>query len=267
MEHISATGADYGRIRVAGSVGFALAALLYGRLAGPAAADHVVIAMLVMLAANAVATRLVPVPSASATGRDEPQGVGDLLRRPALALLLAAGFLMQASHGAYVGFFSIALQEAGYGSDALGLAWAGAVAAEVLMMLVTGRFLTALGPRLLMGVSVAVAAFRWALYAATLAPAALVVGQALHAFTYAGFHVAAVQTIHRLVPAGRRATGQALYSGWTFGAGMMVGTAASGILKDLAGQPLMFGTASALAMGALILILLGAGRQPRGARA
>jgi PPP family 3-phenylpropionic acid transporter len=134
------------------------------------------------------------------------------------------------------------------------------VAAEIVMLLVVGRLAATIGPRALLALSVAAAVVRWTAYAFSVAPAVLVAGQLLHACTYAGFHVAAVQTVYRLCPAGTRATGQAFYSGWTFGAGMMVGTVTAGVLKDHLGAAGMFGSAAAMALAALGLIILGAGR-------
>jgi len=259
LEYVAASGADYGRIRVAGSMGFALMALAYGPLAGTATATAVVPTMLVLLALSATCTSLVPVEGR--VRRASPLSMGRLLRLPTVGLVLAAGFLMQASHGAYIGFFSIILEENGYSPGAVGLAWAGAIAAEVILMLLSARLVNVLGTRALMAMAVAVATLRWFLYAFSVAPVALVVGQAMHAMTYAGFHVAAVQAMQRLVPAGSRATGQALYSGWTYGAGMMAGTLLAGVVKDHLGTGWMFTISGVMALSALGIILAKPGRR------
>ena len=260
LEYVHTSGRDYGRIRVFGSISFALVALLYGRLAGNSTAGMVVPAALVVLALNAAVTSLVPAPSSPR--RTARVSAAQILRLPGVGLLLAAGFLMQASHGAYLGFFSLVLEENGYPGFAVGMAWAGAVVLEVLLMVFSGRLVTALGIRNLMALSVAIAAFRWFLYAGSVAVPVLLVGQALHAFTYAGFHVAAVQTMQRLIPAGSRSTGQAFYSGWTFGAGIMAGTLYSGIIKDYLGTGPMFVSAGVMALAALAILLLSARPRP-----
>jgi PPP family 3-phenylpropionic acid transporter len=263
LEYVASSGADYGRIRVAGSVGFALTALMYGPLMGTATVTAVVPAMLVLLALSAACTSLVPVQGRMS--RASSLSMARLLRLPGIGLLLAAGFLMQSSHGAYIGFFSIILEENGYSPGVIGLSWAGAIVAEVILMLLSARLVTTLGTSKLMATAVAVAALRWFLYAFSVAPAALVVGQAMHAFTYAGFHVAAVQVVQRLVPAGSRATGQALYSGWTYGAGIMAGTLLAGIVKDHLGAAPMFSLSGFMALAALVIILARPGRRPQSA--
>lgn len=260
LEVLEASGGRYGRIRVAGSLGFASTALLYGWLAGSASSSRVVPAMLIMLAINAcIASLIIPPPPARRAPAPPPL---TFLRHPPIILLLAAGFLMQASHGAYLGFFSLVLQEAGYSSLAVGAAWGGAIGAEVIMMLWVDRLAARLGVSRLLALSVAAAALRWGMYAVTLSPLVLVLGQGLHAFTYAGFHVAAVKAIFRLFPRSARATGQALYSGLTYGAGLTAGTMISGLVKEKMGQAAMFWVACALALASLGLILGGAGRKP-----
>jgi len=114
---------------------------------------------------------------------------------------------------------------------------------------------------------VGIASFRWFLYAGPMAMPVVILGQALHAFTYAGFHVAAVQTMQRLVPAGSRSTGQAFYSGWTFGAGIMAGTLYSGIVKDNFGTASMFASAGMMALAALVILFIGVRPRDLDARA
>ena len=262
LETIEATGADYGRIRVNGSIGFALSSFLFGWLAPGGAPFAVVPTHLVLLAGAAVAASFVPPP------RPAPQArAGEARRvisRLPVALILTTGFLMQASHGAYVGFFSLVLRESGYPTWVVGTAWAGSILSEVAVLVLAATLIRRLGLRRLLAFSVGIAVLRWTLYATTISGPALVLGQAMHGFTYAGFHVAAINTVHRLFPAEARSTGQAIYSGWTYGAGLMIGTSLAGLVKDLAGNRAMFGVETALAIGALVLIALGAARGDSG---
>jgi len=224
----------------------------------------VVPAGIAVLAVNALVTSFVPAPVSPR--RIARLSASQLLLLPGVGGLLAAGFLMQASHGAYLGFFSLVLEENGYSGLAVGMAWAGAIAAEVIVMLLSRRLVTGMGVRRLMALSVSIAAFRWFLYSASVAVPVLILGQVLHAFTYAAFHVAAVQTIQRLVPAGSRTMGQAFYSGWTFGAGIMAGTLYSGIVKDHLGTGPMFVSAGVMALASLGILVLGARTRPATAR-
>ena len=63
----------------------------------------------------------------------------------------------------------------------------------------------------------------------------LVVAQLGHSVTFALAHLAGVQLVQQLVPAGARRNAQALYSGLVFGLGIVIGTAAAGPLYAAVG--------------------------------
>ena len=58
----------------------------------------------------------------------------------------------------------------------------------------------------------------------------LIVAQIGHAATFAVAHLAGVQLVQEMVPVGARRNAQALYSGLSFGLGIVLGTAAAGPL-------------------------------------
>src|SRR5207245_9324063 len=91
-----------------------------------------------------------PLPQPGATPRPTRPGGGPplstLLRGPAIILFLVACVLSQAAHGPYYVFYSIHLEKAGYGPQAIGLLWALAVASEVIAMLRVGPLLARSGP-------------------------------------------------------------------------------------------------------------------------
>jgi PPP family 3-phenylpropionic acid transporter len=102
---------------------------------------------------------------------------------------------------------------------------------------------------------------RWTTIAWVEAPAPLVAVQVLHALTYASFHVAALREMHRRFPPGKRAEGQTLFSGLTYGLGGLVGMLLAGGLAERGGIGAAFLVSAAIA--ALGLIVLGARPGPR----
>jgi PPP family 3-phenylpropionic acid transporter len=83
----------------------------------------------------------------------------------------------------------------------------------------------------------------------------VVPAQLMHAFTFAAFHIAAVTQTQRLFARDLQASGQALYSALTYGAGTVVGTFASGALFDTMGAWFTFGVSSAIAVAAAGLMI------------
>ena len=115
-----------------------------------------------LLAAILVASLLVPrPPDVVADHRRQPLHL--VVRQRAVFSFLLSGLLLQAAHGAYYSFFSLHLQEFGYGRTAIGLLWSVGVVAEVLIFAVMHRVLLRFGVRALLLISLALAALRWGL--------------------------------------------------------------------------------------------------------
>ena len=137
---------------------------------------------------------------------------------------------------------------------AVGLLWAFAVLCEVLMLSRMDGLVKLVGTEAVLYSSLAVAAARWLLIGSVSSVVWLTFGQALHAVTYAAFHVAAIQVVYRMFSDGQQARGQALYSGMTFGLGLFVGSLGSGWLAELIGLPAVFQASAGVALLAIIVL-------------
>jgi PPP family 3-phenylpropionic acid transporter len=181
-----------------------------------------------------------------------------------VALFLLGGVLMQASHGPYYVFFSLHLRQAGIPPRTLGLLWAAAIGAEILMMLRMPSILMRHGPVTIMAACSALAAVRWTLCALSVEPLLLLPAQVLHAATFAAFHIAAVSHAFSEFGRERSATGQAIFSSATYGLGSILGMVGSGLLRDPLGTPALFGCAAGVALAGGLL-LASVARPRRGA--
>jgi len=178
----------------------------------------------------------------------------------ALWTLLALLTLHQVSHGAYYAFFSLHLTTAGYGAGAISLLWSCGVVAEVVAFLRGDSLQGALGLKALLGWSLALTPLRWLLLALPLTTTTLVLAQCGHAVTFALVHLAGIQLVQRLCPPAAANKAQALYSGLTFGVGMVAGSALAGPLYDWAGGQGVFAAATVLSV---LVFLLWLGLVPR----
>lgn len=250
--------AEYGRMRGWGSIGFIVSSAATGAVLAVAPTRFVIYAALGWAVLNAAASFGLPaVPPETSRPRTS---LSSSLRRIEVILFFAGCLLMQASHGAYYAFFSIHMERSGFGSATIGLLWALGVGAEVAVMFFSPRLIGRVSPATLLVVCALLAALRWAMLSASASPAVVVPAQMLHAFTFAAFHIAAVTQTRRLFARDLQASGQALYSALTYGAGTVVGTLASGALFDNLGAWFTFGASSAIAVAAAGLMLAFKGR-------
>ena len=253
LNHLGEHVHRYTRIRLWGSIGFILAVLLLGRLLDVydvAVVPHWVLAFMAGIWVAAVLVRERP----REASRREHQPLRRVLRHRRVLALLAACFLMQATHGPFYAFYSIYLEGHGYSRGLIGQLWALGVVAEVVLFVFMHRLVERFSLRNLFLSSFVLTGLRWVLVA--LFPESLAIqafAQLLHAASFGVYHAVAILLIHRFFVGPHQGRGQALYSSMSFGAGGGVGTFASGFLWVSAGSQTTYLVAAAVSVLGLIV--------------
>jgi MFS transporter, PPP family, 3-phenylpropionic acid transporter len=255
LSHLGDRPQRYGHVRLWGSVGFILAVLLGGLLFRGERIATVPAALLLLVAATAAAVwRVPPARAPAAAVEGEFGGFGAALRRPWVLALLLVCVLQQAAFGPYYVFFTIYLDELGYGTGMAGFLWAWGVAAEILMFIYTPRLIERFGSRSLLVFALGVSVLRWLLtaWAATSLPL-LLFAQTLHMAAFGLFHAVAVLLVHRAFTGRLQGRGQALYSAVGFGVGGALGSLASGYAWSLGGAAAAWTGAALVALAAMVV--------------
>ena len=241
----------YGRIRVWGSISFIMVVVVLGRVIDLFSIDLI----LVLIFAGSIMLGLMTfsVPRISidrqAGGRKH---LRSFLNLP-VAVFLTCSFLMLVSHGTYYGFFSIHLENLGFSKTFIGIAWALASTAEILVMVTSKRLFARFSLEKVLIFSFAIASVRWImLFFVTSAPLILL-SQCLHAATYGTFHMASILYIDRLSPNHLKTFGQAVNNAVQYGLGLMIGFFLNGFLYDALGSYNLFMVSSGIAaLGGLL---------------
>ena len=190
-------------------------------------------------------------------------GAGHLKSQKSIVFLICA-FLMLLSHGAYYGFFSIHLERLGFGKTFIGISWAVASAAEIIVMIHSGRLFKRFSLETVMVFSFSIAAMRWFLLAFVDSGPVILITQVLHAFTYGAFHMASILYVDALSSAASKTLGQAVNNAVSYGLGLMAGFFMSGYLYETIGSHALFMTSGGIALiGGMIMKLYQIGFQNR----
>ena len=229
---------SYGRIRAWGSISFIMIVLVLGKIIDLYSVEIIII--LILAGSIMLSTVSIRIPDIQiAPEKRLPSEARNLIDGRVLVFLFCA-FLMLVSHGAYYGFFSIHLENLGYGTTFIGLAWALASTAEILVMIRSDRIFKRFSLETVLIFSFMVAALRWfILFFAQSAPAILL-SQTLHAVTYGSFHMASILYIDRLAPDKAKTLGQAVNNAISYGLGLMVGFFVNGYLFEITGSFVLF---------------------------
>jgi len=230
----------YGPLRLWGSLGFVAAAAAAATLVAQGGIEGFPL----VLAASLVLLALTCLPFERSAHPPHQPSRGSI--PVTVWWLLALLTFHQVAHGPYYAFFSIHLRAAGYSGPVISGLWSLAVVAELVAFMSGGFLERRLGRRRLLGLALLVSPLRWLLLALPPSWAGLVAAQLGHAATFALVHLAGIQLVQAGVPAGAVRRAQALYSGLTFGLGVVAGSALAGPLYGKLGGAGAFRAAALL---------------------
>ena len=237
----------YGKIRLFGSVGFILVALVLVKFLS---SGDIALLYLCTLAFLTAITAFVIAKNAEAI-LDKTESVTndiDLLKD---WKLWAGLTLMQVSFGAFYNFFTIYETDYGISLDMTIYLWTFGVVVEIFMLFFQGRFLKN-NLLLILQIATLATAFRWVLL--FLFPQNLVIlflSQTIHALSFALFHSAAITYLFYLYK--HKSLAQQFFSGITYGFGAFMGALIAGYVYELYPEYL-FLSASFLALGAFYFL-------------
>ena len=256
-QHVGQSGGfdarRYGRVRLWGSLGFLVTVLWAGawfeRHGMGSFPDWAAITLLGVV----VSVWAMPDHKEPLHAHHERLSVWPVLRQPRVAWFFVAGFLHVLSHLLIYVFFSLYLDELGYGKEVIGMLWAAAVVVEIAWFFTQGRWLPLLSLEkwlwlasllMLLRMVATAAAAQWLWV--------LVLAQTVHAITFAAHHSVCVAWLNQHFPGRLRARGQAIYAVVCYGASGMLGGVLGGLISTYWGLNAVFWLSTLVALGATL---------------
>ena len=255
MDVLGAERKSYGRIRAWGSISFILMVLVLGKIIDLYAVD--IILILISAGSLMLACISIRIPAVTPPKKESRAQSAESLFTKRTVVFLFCAFLMLASHGAYYGFFSIHLENLGYSSTFIGMAWAVASTSEILVMIKSDKLFDRFSLENVLFFSFLIASVRWIILYFAGSAAVILLSQTLHAVTYGTFHMASILYMDRLAPEQAKTLGQAVNNALSYGLGLMAGFFVNGYLYELAGSFTLFLVSSAIALAGGIIFRSG----------
>ena len=252
--------ADYGRVRLWGSISFIAASMTGGYVLSNTGAGMILPMILAGCAITVVAALMLP--KETPLGSDaSPRRAGwrealRLCRDRRFLVFMAAGSFIQAAHAVYYTFGTLNWQRLGLSSTLIGGLWALGVISEIILFAYSARVTARFGPAALLALGGAAGVLRWVLTAFDPGVWLLIVLQCLHAFTFGATHLAAMQFITRAAPAHLAVTAQGVYA--AVSTGIVIGgvTYASGFAYSAFGSLAFLGMAALCGAGCVCALWL-----------
>jgi PPP family 3-phenylpropionic acid transporter len=262
LEHLADDRAQYGRVRLWLSLGWAISACVWGIVLQAGSLDwmpwiYAACVLVVALAAHAVGGgRVLHEPSPAGARR---------AMLVSLAPFLLSLLLLFAAFSATFSFVSIRIRELGGGLFVVGAATALQALAEAPVMRITPRLNRVLGHRALYVIGSLFFVVSFGAWAVLDDPLAIALVKLVAGMGFALVYVGSVLLVDDLVPPALRGTGQGLAKAVTFGLSPILGSLVGGAIYDYAGPRALFlvCAAAAFVAGASVFVIAARARAAR----
>jgi PPP family 3-phenylpropionic acid transporter len=197
LAHLATTNGHYSRIRMWGSLGFIVAAVILGYLIDFAGIKSLLWFLL------AVQITLFALTHSLADAKVEPHehdrfSIWQVIKQPNVLALLIGCALMVTAHGVLYNFYSIYLSDHGYSKGMIGLLWSVGVICEIGIFMLMPKLMARYSLKTILLVSLVLAVIRFTMIGIAVDNLLLLaLAQSLHAATFGSFHAASVEAITR----------------------------------------------------------------------
>ncbi|WP_223270251.1 MFS transporter [Colwellia sp. C1TZA3] len=221
----------YARIRLWGSIGFVIVAMLSGELIERYSAEAFSYIGIVILVGLFISTLLNKQPRiAKKTSINSVSIKAKVFNRNFL-LFFFAGLMLQMSFGPYYVFFALYLKNLAYSGFLIGIFIAIGVVAEIGVFVFAAIFFKSFSLKTLISMSILLTALRWFVVGHFAnSDMALAFSQLIHALSFGLYHSASISFIQQHFNANQQSRGQAIYIGGVYGVGGAIGAYVAGLL-------------------------------------
>ncbi|MFB3895621.1 MAG: MFS transporter [bacterium] len=258
LEFVSRHQLSYGKIRVWGSLGYAVLVIVIGKLSQVFGLIWIFpIYAFVMLIIFILSFRL---PKYKTHFEYHfLGGISKLMKNNRYVLFLIAVFLLTATNSANVVYFGIFIDQLGGTTTLLGLAWMIAALSESFIFLFSHQILRRVSPLHCLILASAGAILRWFLYTIIRAPLVLVLLQPLHALSFGCYYLGSIHFVKQESPPGWMATGQTIFWAIGYGLSAIVGNFIGGLIYQKYNSVVaVYAISSVVALIAMILFIIAA---------
>jgi PPP family 3-phenylpropionic acid transporter len=252
MDVLDTEKKSYGKLRGWGSIAFIITVIVLGKIIDLYSIE--IILALIFFGSLTQALICIKIPDIQIKKQTAFSSKAKALLKRRVVIFLFCAFLMLVSHGTYYGFYSIHLENLGYDKTFIGISWALASTAEIIVMIKSDSIFKRFSIDNVLFFSFMVAAFRWIALSFATSPVFILSLQIFHAVTYAMFHVSSILYIDASTPDEAKTLGQAINNAVTYGLGLMVGFFINGYLFETLGTFTLFRMSSFIALGGGILL-------------
>ena len=252
----------YARVRLWGSLGFIILAIISGQVISHVNSDAfsflgLIILIFLLLSTLTLKEVKGSISAKIAKGTQTKSSLNSKLLSTHFIVFFVSGILLQMSFGPFYGFFALFLRDLAYPGFTVGLLVSLGVLAEVIAFIYMGTLFKRFTLKTLLLFSLLVTALRWFLVPQVADSIYLLaLTQLIHAASFGIYHSASMRFLSLHFTKNQQSRAQGIYLGGVYGVGGAIGAYVTGLLwldGTGANSAFVFAGCSAL-MGAFIMI-------------
>ncbi|PTL39790.1 MFS transporter [Alkalicoccus saliphilus] len=261
MNYVKKHGGDYGKIRMWGAVGFAIAVWVMGNLSDWFGLQVIFYGFALVLLISAFFSAGMPNEAASVKV-DVKGGMKRLVKVDGFLLFLLITFLVYGPIMANNFYFGLLIQFAGGSLAGVGFAFLLAAGSEVPFMRWAGAWIQSRGILFILFAAAFISGIRWIFYATNPDPIWIYITTIMQGFSIGLFVPAALQYVTDIAPGEVKATAVSIYAAVGNGLGAFFFSISAGLIIDWFSIPAVYFFYGIMTLiGAFLLFIL-ARRQP-----
>jgi len=251
LESLDRSSWKFGPIRMAGTLGYALMAVIAGAYAKSSINGIFFLYFCIAIAAFLVTYRLPTVRGHQTKEQKVP--ARRLFKNKKLVVLMAFGMVLQITLGFYYSFYSLYLKQMGANNSLLGWAMFLSAISEVPFLIFADRILKKLGTEYTLLGSALAMGLRWFILYKTTDPYFALMSQLLHGINFIVLQYSMATYINETVPKELKAIGQTINTLFGVGISRIIGSFFGGFLSERFGIQSVFLYGSLLAFSAVFV--------------
>jgi len=238
LEHLAKTKWNFGPIRLAGTIGFAIMSVAFGIIAKKNINSIYIVYSLVMLLTLIICTQLPKIKGHQSSKNKVSLLV--LLKNRKLMLFTLLNFIVQITLGYYYAFFPIYFNQLGADNSLLGWSMLFASLSELPFLLFGHKIIEKFGIPVVLVATAFFAGLRWLLLYFVHNPYLVLPIQMLHGLIFIVLSVTLAIFINQEVPKELKASGQTLNGLLSLGLARIIGSMAGGMASEYIGMREVF---------------------------
>lgn len=232
-EIIEKTGAfNFGEIRLMGSAGFAILAVIIGKVVQLTNIHSAFIAYSVLFVLLAITVMGIPFEGKGTIKRASMKDVSNIMKNYKFILIIVSAMLASVALGANSSYIAVLIEKTGGNVAILGLVWFVIAFSELPAFFFGNHIIKKLGELNAFILAMALFALRFALCSFEQGYVSIIAIQLIQGISFPLYLMGGLQYVNKIVPEQIRATGITLLSSLGFGLGSLIGSLGGGILLN-----------------------------------